>query len=893
MPFYALPTTDIHLVKGGSITGMDIFQLETLDYNLNVVTGITFVDFDPAVVTVALVSQKCKFTAVAAGHTIGRIRRTTGSGATAQYEDCLVSIWVHAGVDKFWVGNDQITIHTGAAYHGYVMSVFAKFTDGEIGDITYHPYLKYTPADATKYTVTDHIVKSTATVGSSPVSTTISVSLTGISALPAIPVTVNVKKAYNTARPILEKVHKGTSTATHTNLLILGDGFTSKADFEIYRNILVQNLTNNNLFSPYHLIKDKMTIWSGFEPTHDAAQGASISNGVNLIDSYFPDFEETDGTFLYKLIELVGVPNASSPATYTAAVTAWSTIIGATDLPKFTAAVFDNWKNKNTVKGYIANKDTVLGTSFGERLGDKIKSSVVKLAKLPSVNSWYRPTDQQRGIFFDRRRYPQKKHLFSAAFSSAISSGSVITTPGPFDTYLGSLKYIDPTLTNPTTGPQYNIGNTWQSVGKDRLLIAVISNHYKWGGQQVSVSYGTGRSAFEFGAVAGSLNNELGYSVSNGATVPEKLVDNVNAAANVATMDALKMVGLFAHELMHAFGLLDEYEGGQSHTMIDGQADKDLVNETCNVMTLDKVMKAGTAPVDKKIDPDKIKWNFRRVAASSTTVGDATGSSPNVSFKVEATESAKWKGIMEYKDPTTSNPVTLPLYLKSGVYDAAEARLFYELAIEKIVSVNTTTHIITVKVKASDVGRISAAKLKKGSCIYLPKRFQNDYDPAKQELFLINPRVKEYLAATNTPFAVNTAAACAVGNNKPEYPPADTVINAAVAASALPAFASPKNRFLVTGIYEGGAVWNCNVFRGNGWSILRQTSLYRYPIGEFDGTDPELDPAEAPPSTALNAVKIYSRFDLVAKYYLLSRIFPTNLEKLDSLEYKDTDASVL
>ncbi|MBD2769870.1 hypothetical protein IC235_18425 [Hymenobacter sp. BT664] len=893
--FCVLPTTDIHLVS--SISQMSSFSLDTLiSANGNVVdmTKLSYSDFNPNIVTVTkdTVHNKTVITALADGHTMCRVRYSDG-GIT---HECLLSISIHPGVSKFWLGSDKITIHTGASYHGYVVSVFAKFSDNEIADITYHPYLSYVPdgisTNTNKCTVSNHIIKSTTAVtGNSSVQTKISISLNGLSSLPAQDVNVDIKKAFNSKREILEKVYKGISTSTHVNILILSDGFLNKADFEIYRTMLVQQLTENSLFSPYHLVRDNMTIWSAFEPSNDMAEGITVSHAINTEDSYYPDLEEGSGNYLYQLINLVGLPNSSSPANLNDALASWASIPGFVPT-SLTLDVFNAWKSKNTIKGFVATKDTEMGISIGKRLGDKIESTRVGTTP-QSVYAWYRPTQQQRIIEFDRRRYPQKNHMAYGAFANKIilaqnATQPTIQTSSPLDTYFSSLKYLDSSLSTPSNGTEYNIGNNWNIIGKDRRLVIFLCNHYKAAGQSIVSGWivpSPVNKAFYLGGVGATLGTRKDYVITSGSIITEKLNDNVNTAVLSNEIDKFRVVSTFAHELMHALGLKDEYEGGETRTIIQNQNDKDNVDSECNTCTFDKIMKAGTDPLNKKIDPDKIKWNFRRIAFSSMTITDATNTGLNITVKVEPFEASKWKSIKDYKD-ATNNPVVLPLYLRSGLYDPSEPGLFFELKIEQIT--NITGNIITLKVDSSDSSKITnnIGKLKQGSCIYMPKRYQNDYDPSKPELRLINPRVFEYLHISNLSFAPSY---CAVGYDGPEFPESDSNINLATttASSIYPEFSSPKNRFLVTAIYEGGAVWNCNVFRGNGWSILRQILMHRH-FSLFNVDSPDLDPLEAPKSSS-EMTTVYAAFDMIAKYYLVSIIYPTALEKLDSLEYKITD----
>lgn len=904
--FFLLPTTDIHLVLNPDITNGTEFRLRFLLKNSRDENDFTEADvtFDLTEYTESqnIISVSKNFTddnnrhftltAVNPGKTFFRVKY-------GEEEECIVRVWVHTDIDLLWVNHNKITIYKGSDFQGYVPSVFAKFSSPEEGegvaDITYHPYLNYFEVGTNYLSISDHIITSTSSDETSPeLNTELKISI-GNGNVIEDKVAVSIKNGYNANREILEKIHIGSSKTEHFNLLILGDGFKDKSDFELYRNQLIDKLKNDSKFSPWNLVLENFTIWSAFEPTNDLNEGVTINNPVSIINRAMPSFigegRITSGLSMGKLIEKVGIPERNSPQTYTLALTEWAGKgINSSNLDQKT---FDEWKSYNTVKGYIENKDTVLGTRIGNRLGDQVESKIIINGSPQDLYSWYRPyREQQRDVNFDRRRYPQMQHRPDAARYSLYEledNGDVkILRASPYDEYIGSLKYVN--LSNPQDRSQYDMGKNWQTNGKDSEFIAILSNHDKFGGQQLmkgsNLRRGSLRRTIISRVLISSLSGRSTYNISLDPSNQQKLFDNVDAKSNIQNYDSLVFVGLFSHELMHSFGLADEYEGeGVNEIPTEAIATND-VDKDANVMSIFKVTDNPASPLpNKSIDADKIKWNLLRVSISSMIIEDATVNGSTITVQLEKNQSAKWKKVKNYKDKN-NNPVILPLYIRSSIYDKDEETLFYQLRIERIHSVNTVTEKVELLVDNSELNNVDITKLKKGSHIFMPKRLFDDYDISQPELKIINPRVLNHIRLNKSPFAPSTD--CSVGNNKPEFPDSDELINISNPLSIFPLFSSPKNRFLVLGIYEGGDGWNCGVYRPSGWSILRAHTLkHKVIIDNYQEiTDPDVFL-----NVSMYDVAHYARFDFFAKYYALVRAYPTGLQDLDINEYQDYDSS--
>lgn len=881
MNVYFTPTTEVHLVlKSDYSSRFKNFEFEVVLSDLeNVKEGISYLDFDPNIVTLSPSGNKHMITAVGYGRTIGRVIYKEVDGT--KYE-CLVNVRVHEGIDYFWVGNNQITVHADSKgkedykYLGYVPSVYAKFSDGDIGDITYHPYIQYTEVNAEKrLDISNHIVKVKSNVGenTSELSTKVKIELEGTSF--ASDLNVKIKKAFNTKREIVKKVHKGINTTSmSTNILILGEGFKNEGDFEAYRDIVVNEMLTKPVFSPWNLIKESLTIWSAFEATNDSVEGINIIQPINIDNGSIPDPDskryEPNSFSMEELILKVGLANEDSPQNKNKAIImGWPRNL--TD--KLEDPTLQYWYNRFNVKGFIENKDSIFGVISGERYGDNTLFTLVSESYKDKID-WYKTRKSTTWMDFDRRRYPTPKHLPTSFIGSRFSKQYVLLTFGPLDQYLETLKYKKTNVTNPENDPEYNIGKIWQSTGKDARKILIICNTNKIGGINKSAKYNSIESN-GFGIILSTLDrmvklNDISFSEQTRAKLNENFVAvNWLNQANNYTVARVNV-----HELTHSYNIGDEYEGSKFPST---ENTENTVNEHANLMSLSKVLKNGTPVESKKIDPSKIKWNLPRVALSSRIVNDTTKNGDKLTIKVDKHQSEKWETVR------SSN---LPLYIRSSNYDLNEAKWFYQIAIEKITSIDSMSNTIVLQIKSSDLSKVDVTKLKKGSHIFLPKRLYNDYNPQNAELSVINPRIFEYLNSTSESFVMKTGTQCDIVNSHPHLPPSDSEINLRTVLSQYPKVVSPATRFLVSGIYEGGGTYNCKVYRGNGFSIMR---------GGKNQYQEVIDSDENGPINiyASNQIIFYAELDFIVKYLIVTMEDPNKLEDLDKQEYKYSDRSIL
>ena len=146
--FYLLPTTDIHLVLDeaihdgqqfvlkfnyrGQISGFEPSKVSKCVEKPSIID--VDIDYDPNDTDKKM---EIIVTAKEKGLSFIRIRydlESQDDDGNPMFQECFVRVWVHEKIEKIWIGNNHITIHRGADFHGYVASVFARFNDSEDED---------------------------------------------------------------------------------------------------------------------------------------------------------------------------------------------------------------------------------------------------------------------------------------------------------------------------------------------------------------------------------------------------------------------------------------------------------------------------------------------------------------------------------------------------------------------------------------------------------------------------------------------------------------------------------------------------------------------------------------------------------------------------------------
>ncbi len=674
------PTCDVHLLSGASMQ-LTVRDSDNLD-DVSNDSRTSYLDFDSSVVTVSHGS----FTAVSSGESIGRIRHTDGSAES----EVLVRIRVHNDIQDLWIGNNRATVNEGS--DNYVLTVYAKFDDDTLGDVSYHPYLNWNTSDAGNVSVNG---EGRITGNANGTNATITVSYNSLSDT----VEAFVKPSYATNRQILKRIHDSGDFSKRTNILILGEGFKTgeKAFFEHVAQKVKQNLLDTNSQSPYDVLKEDFNIWTAFEGSEE--DGVTIGNPVQANGEPIP-YSRAGGVcspsneYTFKeLVALVGLPNSSSPKTLSEAKTKWSSEIGGFDKTRLTDTVFQAWK-KQVIHGYTQARDSLLGMCLGRRFGDRHASRDTSA----SLTRWYLPAGPPRLIRPDRKRMYRNWDYDQ-----------------PLQEYIASLRIEG----IPISDTANNVVGSWLSGGVDESFVCILAkDDYRCG------------TNFE------QLAQTIGRARKHNISTSGNKVDH-NPLISKADVNVAVLASTVAHEFAHSMDLGDEYEGydNPGHRKLDlsnTDAKRDISEET-NLTHYDNVKGSGT----DDIDATKIKWNWPRINKLSTIEGSAQNQSGNkIKVKLRSGEAAGWSKIQT--DGTE-------VYLRNpDINKTRHDSDFYEVGPLTIESISGDEIIL-------DGGQItSPGSLPDGSHLYEPLKNEGTI------LKVIDEKVLAHLKSTQRPFGEKT-----------------------------------------------------------------------------------------------------------------------------------------
>jgi hypothetical protein len=707
-----------------------------------------------------------------------------------------------------WIANNQATVREGAA--DYTLSVFAQFDDGTVGDISSHRYLTFASANSAVCTV-DAAGVLHGQPGQAGNSTTVDVDYAA-AFTSTVPVTVSAPLA--TKREILSLIRGNGDIAARRNLVILAEGYTAAEGDKFAEHALkvANTLFDSRHHAPYDLLADSFNVWAAFEASPEG--GLTLGPPVLPDGAIFPaeidrltaaDLQRFESKYsVGRLVEFAGLPGPSSPATAAAARADpnWATLtmtfppptpgsspqIQAFNPAKLDDKVFDLWKTQSLGKlRLVRPRDTLLGLIGGSRL-----ASTWPRADL-GVGSWFIP-DPMRTLRADLRRDP------NGAFAEVILG------------YLRSLRWG-----NVVSDPNYDVGQHWGMGGKDHGMALILVNDDVGGGTR----FGPAGPPVAVGLKG------LTRVVLSGA---EPRFDHVPVGA-AGEPNLAHVTSIAAHELAHAFGLEDEYEGADDarHARVRPQ---DVAGIEGHPNTTARATVADTAD-PSKIDPTKIKWNWHRIALSSALAKPATGGGVGTPVKVTLTPGA---GSLWEEARSASLAAFLRAPLRSG------GELIGPLFVNSIAG-DDLTLLFGVP--------LTPGQFPAGATLYLPKR-----DGSGSFMSLVHPKVREFMRITGKPLATHAPAPCD-----------EISMREAIAPDGVADFSYPRNRGSVIGLYEGAATFNCEAYRSAGSCLMRRT--YRWTVvwrNVYIG-----------PSIARD-----SPFCFVCKYSLVDIIDPSKHAQLDA-----------
>jgi hypothetical protein len=608
----------------------------------------------------------------------------TSDNSTSQ---AAIRIHVHKTIQKVWMTPDPITVYQGMA--GARATVYALFDDkvvAEIGDIYIgdnEEIVKYTITNkvqikwkctATPALINDsgritpgnrsgnHILSITVKYGSQTLTATGTVQLSD--ALSASQTTIKAELITSGKCPGFDKLNEV------PNILFLAEGFTNSTAFGQLLDNYVSDLVSKKISSPFNLLKGSINYWKAFVPSRE--DGLTYRSVLEVL--------ETEPNRMLGLRAKVATKPASADAsTWTA-----ENLLYFVGVPVRNDATVGNtalrlrWEN--TTKLTAAQLDVLFGPTNG--LVASWRSDAE--CRLPdakdtafgiSVNDYtaVEQDGQYNLINFDKRRV-QRDFL---------------------DGFLGGLKDTD----NNLIGPVFVMDTPAGHRGKDfdNIIFLLVD--------------GRGRAQNETGYMFSAVNFDSTITLM-GTLVDDRVSE---VAISVPATIPLRKKGTITHELLHSFGLGDEYGEEPDDNAYKGKIITDplVVNwpftaykdpayyadEYSNVQPRKDFERPKTGGgTGTELDAYKIKWRYHRIQKCSlvtavTTSGNdvlMTVKNPKAGFKAGESVFFRKRRVNRYqlrvfdKDMRVVadivSPATLPsaftkYYVKVKTIDAANNKL--------------------------------------------------------------------------------------------------------------------------------------------------------------------------------------------------------------------------
>jgi hypothetical protein len=552
--------------------------------DLSTLPGLTVTTPIAPITTIATVAQSAtgaNLTAVGAGTTIFAVEVATSGGNNM---GSLLRVVVHDQINALAVPSPSIVHYRGVSQRQ--LTVYAQFSDGSgsgaahsFQDVTGLPFLRFAPAA---------IVDATGRVASTVANGTYTVTISLAGGLGSATTTIQLVvkdppgQILTRVRPAKRKNSRG--------LLFLGEGFTDPALFMQKVNQVVGALFDSTTSpQPFARLKDSFEVWSAFTPSDSKDPGITIGVPLGNVDptpspkatAFVPAASAPGLLSLEEIIGRVGLAGPSAPTTLAAAQAAWpSHGVPATQI---TPIVFKAWQLFARVNGTAVPKETFFGASIGFRPGSIMAVNAPQDPSYSLEGTWFRPRRPIQSIVFDERRIPDPT--------------SPATPP-----HLGHRAVLDAFLAQIfAAGGAPGQASRWATNGADEGLIVLLVDE--------DLVAGTDAPGLACSSVGSSF-----FVVTSPATTPNDpaWLDHAptwqTAGSTVSLPDAF-MADVIAHELGHAFGLIDEYETNP------GTPSGPIAHIFDNVPNA--MIEAGAQLPSNGVDASKLSWNLPRVDLSS------------------------------------------------------------------------------------------------------------------------------------------------------------------------------------------------------------------------------------------------------------------------------------
>jgi hypothetical protein len=734
----------------------------------------------------------------------------------------IARIQVHDRILGWWFGNSSITTAKDSVIAHAQPSIYALFSDDAsgtdlVGDITGHGYVTLTSSDNAIFTVNTNgrlqgLQEGDATLNGTFLSTS-----------HTLPVKV---VDYGKARAKLEYVQ--IPNVEHPeemhNILFIPEGFRDTNDDREKFNKIVTEVVSE-MFSkprhePYPLLEGSFNIWKAYETSqqHAVTCGYRVNDeevsGV-LAKGYpipAPEsvFEDTNVYTIELLVKIVGLPLRNETRTTTQLKNLWSSQslkrfdpgtkswVDKFDPNKVNDNLIAAWKGQKSL-GILEARDTFFGLYLGARYGDRLSRYSIDprtgnaAAVLPPTSD--NQADAQLAPFIERiyewfdispsrlltpdpRRHPPE-----------LQAGNIANPGNSILKYIAGLRV--PFNPHPNVAQEWIPDPTGTTFKKSRGLIALITNDGLIGGTNFNNLTITANTLASFLAVRFEYTNS-----GNERIMRRTLSDSISE-------DIDDIINTIAHEFGHSFNLGDEYESfpGDRPSQYDGYD---------NIVALETIQLDANYQVNRKLDPDKIKWfELLRIKLSNTLIKDSETQSGQIKVTIDKRFIGRW---VEAKNQNleaflrwieiTPGRRQLPLRFDDAHY-------LVRLVIGTIDTANGT-----ILLGGPELPPAPLPVFPKGSMLFMPKR-----NSSGDLVYVVEKEVIDKLKSTNLP--LNQDSDTTRVNEE-----ADDPID-------ISGFKPPCKSYKLIGIYEGASEFTGMIYRPSGLCKMRKSSDAGTGDGEF------------------------------------------------------------
>lgn len=717
----------------------------------------------------------------------------------------LARIQVHDTILGWWFGNSSITTAKDATIAHAQPSIYALFSNDAygadlVGDITGHRYVPLTSSSNARFVVNADGRLRGVSEGTDGI-----LSGTFLSVTHTLPVQV---VDYAKARQTLVRVRSADKDqpATKHNILFLAEGFHQgdKDKFDEIVTKIVDEIFSKARHEPYPMLGKSFNVWKAFAP----AEQHAVTCGFRVNDTAVADtlsagcpipapFSVSSDNTMYSVAELVarvGLPLRTETRDLANLKTAWN----AQSLTNFQAAKANDekliaaWKAQKSL-GILEARNTFFGLILGCRYADRHSQSPTVLPPtndnpgdanlapfIAQVYEWFTPHDVARVLSPDPRRHPPELH----AFNDTNPGNSILS-------YIGHLQDSEAPHANvgPEWLPDVNPNPALKTFKKSRGLIAMITYE--------GVTGGANFNNLTILATSVAKNAALKFAYSTTAT--EKVMQRTPVEPIEPDID--ECINTVAHEFGHSFNLGDEYE---SYVGDEPAAS----NQYDNVTSLSNINLDANFLVNRKFDPDKVKWfSLYRMILSDTLVKDSEiQGSTKIKVSIPPGNIGKWVEAKKQNVDVRLRRIKTNPEGGQLPFPVGDSDFLTDLQIESIDETNGAM------VLSGDPMPAPGPVFPPGSLLFVPRR-----DSAHKLLFVVETKVREKLIQTNLP--LNTD------------PDTTKVSKQADVPVDIAGFTPPCKSYKVIGVYEGAEYKTGMVYRPAGLCKMRKSS----DAGEGDG----------------------------------------------------------